>query len=146
MPLFLTVPLPTHNYHRSCLNALFHSSLRLTLLALHVLVCTKGKTGTDEDDCIKADTQACRIARRSGRRGHCCNLRFWVSLLKVTDQQPFRIKGRNANSLTLRFKLPTSRPSRISRASSLCPTSSNASVASCPPTSSRTSSPPLNAD
>lgn len=45
--------------------------------------------------------------------------------------------------LTTRFKSPTNRPSKISRASSLCPTSSNASVASCPPTSSRTSSPPL---
>ena len=41
------------------------------------------------------------------------------------------------------FRLPTKSPSRISRASSLCPTSSNASVASCPPTSSITSSPPL---
>jgi len=45
---------------------------------------------------------------------------------------------------TFRFKVPTSNPSSISRASSLWPTSSKASVASCPPTSSRTSSPPLN--
>lgn len=44
---------------------------------------------------------------------------------------------------TILFTSPTSRPSSISRASSLCPTSSNASVASCPPTSRRTSSPPL---
>ena len=43
----------------------------------------------------------------------------------------------------MRLSLPTSRPSRISRASSEWPTSSNASVASCPPTSRRTSSPPL---
>ena len=41
------------------------------------------------------------------------------------------------------FKSPAFKPSNISRASSLCPTSSNASVASCPPTSSKTSSPPL---
>jgi len=46
-------------------------------------------------------------------------------------------------SPSARFRVPTSRPSRISRASSLCPTSSKASVASWPPTSSRTSSPPL---
>ena len=44
---------------------------------------------------------------------------------------------------TWRFNVPINRPSRISRASSLCPMSSKASVASCPPTSSRTSSPPL---
>lgn len=44
---------------------------------------------------------------------------------------------------TCLFSLPTSRPSRISRASSLWPTSSKASVESWPPTSSRTSSPPL---
>ena len=44
---------------------------------------------------------------------------------------------------TMRLSLPTSSPSRISRASSEWPTSSNASVASCPPTSRRTSSPPL---
>jgi hypothetical protein len=45
--------------------------------------------------------------------------------------------------LTTRFKSPINRPANISLASSLCPTSSKASVASCPPTSSRTSSPPL---
>jgi hypothetical protein len=44
---------------------------------------------------------------------------------------------------TWRFNLPTSSPSRISRASSEWPTSSNASVESWPPTSRRTSSPPL---
>lgn len=44
---------------------------------------------------------------------------------------------------TILFKFPTSSPSKISRASSLWPTSSKASVASCPPTSRRTSSPPL---
>jgi hypothetical protein len=85
-------PLPQHNYHRSYLNALFNSSLCLALLALHVLVCTKGKTSTDEDDCIKTNTQTRRVARRSGRRWHCCNLRFWVSLLKDNDQPLFRIE------------------------------------------------------
>jgi hypothetical protein len=44
---------------------------------------------------------------------------------------------------TNRLMVPMSRPSRISRASSLWPTSSKASVASWPATSSRTSSPPL---
>jgi hypothetical protein len=44
---------------------------------------------------------------------------------------------------TTRFSFPTIRPSRISRASSEWPTSSKASVASWPPTSRRTSSPPL---
>ena len=47
---------------------------------------------------------------------------------------------------TMRLSLPTSRPSRISRASSEWPTSSKASVASWPPTSRRTSSPPLGKD
>ncbi len=45
--------------------------------------------------------------------------------------------------LTILFSSPTCSPSNISLASSLCPTSSNASVASWPPTSRRTSSPPL---
>ena len=44
---------------------------------------------------------------------------------------------------TCLFNGPTNIPSRISRASSLWPTSSKASVASWPPTSRRTSSPPL---
>ncbi len=91
MPV-LNGPTLQHNYHRSYLNAIFHNSLCLALLALHVLVRTKGESGTDEDDCIKADTQTCGVARRSGRRGHCCNLRFWVSLLKFMDQQLFRIE------------------------------------------------------
>ena len=51
--------------------------------------------------------------------------------------------GWRGRSRTSRFKGPTSRPARISRASSLWPTSSKASVASWPPTSRRTSSPPL---
>ena len=45
--------------------------------------------------------------------------------------------------LTARLRSPTRSPLRISRASSLWPTSSKASVASWPPTSSMTSSPPL---
>jgi hypothetical protein len=45
--------------------------------------------------------------------------------------------------LTWRLSVPTSNPSKISRASSLWPTSSKASVASWPATSRRTSSPPL---
>jgi hypothetical protein len=44
---------------------------------------------------------------------------------------------------TMRFRSPTNIPDSVSRASSLWPTSSNASVASWPPTSRRTSSPPL---
>lgn len=44
---------------------------------------------------------------------------------------------------TKRLSLPISKPSRISRASSLWPTSSNACVPSWPATSSKTSSPPL---
>lgn len=48
-----------------------------------------------------------------------------------------------AGSPSTRFSWPTIRPSRISRASSEWPTSSKASVASWPPTSKRTSSPPL---
>lgn len=44
---------------------------------------------------------------------------------------------------TTRFKVPMSSPWSISLASSLCPTSSKASVASWPATSRRTSSPPL---
>lgn len=43
---------------------------------------------------------------------------------------------------TPRLRVPTRSPSRISRASSLWPTSSKASVESWPPTSRRTSSPP----
>jgi hypothetical protein len=57
------------------------------------------------------------------------------------------LRGRSRGSVmehcTFRFNCPTNKPSRISRASSLCPTSSKASVASWPPTSRRTSSPPL---
>ncbi len=45
--------------------------------------------------------------------------------------------------VTSLFSVPTFKPSRISRASSEWPTSSKASVASWPPTSRRTSSPPL---
>lgn len=45
--------------------------------------------------------------------------------------------------LTCLFSWPTSSCSSVSRASSLWPTSSKASVASWPPTSSITSSPPL---
>ena len=52
-------------------------------------------------------------------------------------------KGRREKRRTCRFKEPTSMPSRISRASSEWPTSSNASVESWPATSRRTSSPPL---
>ena len=51
--------------------------------------------------------------------------------------------GGEGGAGTSRFRGPTNRPSRISRASSLWPTSSKASVASWPPTSRRTSSPPL---
>jgi len=51
--------------------------------------------------------------------------------------------GKDGKQHTTLFKFPINKPSRISLASSLCPTSSNASVASCPPTSNRTSSPPL---
>ncbi len=48
-----------------------------------------------------------------------------------------------AGSPSTRLRDPMTSPSRISRASSECPTSSKASVASWPPTSRRTSSPPL---
>jgi hypothetical protein len=51
--------------------------------------------------------------------------------------------GEYGKDRTERFRVPTSSPSRISRASSEWPTSSNASVESWPPTSRRTSSPPL---
>jgi hypothetical protein len=47
---------------------------------------------------------------------------------------------------TVRLSLPTRSPSKISRASSEWPTSSKESVASCPATSIRTSSPPLMED
>lgn len=59
-----------------------------------------------------------------------------LALLCVT------VRG-GGESCTCLFNSPTSSWSRVSRASSLCPTSSNASVASCPATSRRTSSPPL---
>lgn len=54
-----------------------------------------------------------------------------------------RKKAHQEIARTALFNLPTTSPSNISRASSLCPTSSKASVASWPPTSSKTSSPPL---
>lgn len=50
--------------------------------------------------------------------------------------------GVRERTRTPRLRVPTRRPSRISRASSLWPTSSKASVESWPPTSRRTSSPP----
>lgn len=51
--------------------------------------------------------------------------------------------GKASVQLTWRLSTPILSVSNVSRASSLCPTSSNASVASWPPTSSKTSSPPL---
>lgn len=54
-----------------------------------------------------------------------------------------RLSGDRGRKRTMRFTSPTCRPARVSRASSLWPTSSKASVASWPPTSRRTSSPPL---
>lgn len=59
--------------------------------------------------------------------------------LFFSQWRDFERKGKH----TTRFNLPMSNPSRISLASSLWPTSSKASVASWPPTSRRTSSPPL---
>jgi hypothetical protein len=123
-----------------------HSSLCLSVLALQIFVCPKGKTGTDEDDCVKTNAQSSSVVCSRGSGGGSSDLWFWVSLLadkRLADVQNGEI---NADSITWRFKFPISRPSRISRASSLCPTSSKASVASCPPTSSRTSSPPLDAN
>lgn len=54
-----------------------------------------------------------------------------------------RIEDSMEDGGTWRLRTPIFNPSRISRASSLWPTSSKASVASWPPTSRRTSSPPL---
>lgn len=53
--------------------------------------------------------------------------------------------GTHVIGRTLRFKTPAWSWASVSRASSLWPTSSNASVASWPATSNKTSSPPLEA-
>jgi hypothetical protein len=58
------------------------NSLCLSFLSLQVLVCTKCKTGTNEDDCIETNAQSRGIVCRSGSRGGCRELWFWVSLLK----------------------------------------------------------------
>jgi hypothetical protein len=140
-PIPRTQLLPVLSYLISARN-----SLCLSFLSLQVLVCTKCKTGTNEDDCVETNAQSSGIVCRSGSRGGCRDLWFWVSLLKDKGLSIYSKLNRNIDLLTLRFKFPMSRPSRTSRASSLCPTSSKASVASCPPTSSRTSSPPLGAN
>lgn len=84
---------------------------------------------------------ACDIARAGrGTEGGvdgCDTLGDWSFFMRCT------MKGREESVRTMRFTVPTRRPSRISRASSLWPTSSKASVLSWPPTSRRTSSPPL---
>jgi hypothetical protein len=123
-----------------------HHHLCLALLTLQVLVCAKCTSSTNEDDCVKTDAQSCGVVCGCGSRGGGCDLGFWVSFLKLRDQKLLTVGRQMRDSLTWRFNVPTASPSRISRASSLCPTSSKASVASCPPTSSRTSSPPLDAN
>jgi hypothetical protein len=69
--------LPVLSYLLSARN-----SLCLSFLSLQVLVCTKCKTGTNEDDCIETNAQSSGIVCRSGSRGGCRELWFWVSLLK----------------------------------------------------------------
>lgn len=73
-----------------------------------------------------------------GRRERC---RIALNEDKVTEER--EVRDLDGTAHTTLFNLPTTSPSSISRASSLCPTSSKASVASWPPTSSNTSSPPL---
>jgi hypothetical protein len=63
--------------------------------------------------------------------------------MSVSSHKAQRGCSSSALKRTRRFSIPTSSWASVSRASSLCPTSSNASVASWPATSRRTSSPPL---
>lgn len=113
----------------------------LLLLGLHVVVGTVGEGTADEDDGVQTDAAARGRRGRRGRGGGGGDLGGGVTGLKgVSNLTSKRSRG---TIPTMRFTLPTNRPSRISRASSEWPTSSNASVPSWPATSSRTSSPPL---
>jgi hypothetical protein len=122
--------------------------LCLLLALLHVLVAEEGQGAADQDHGVEADAHAGLAgAGAAGLRGGGLldfggrvvglvgGMLAWSYCVRAVG----RMFGRKR---TPRLTVPTRRPSRISRASSLWPTSSNASVESWPPTSSITSSPP----
>lgn len=116
-------------------------------LLLDILVGEVGRGTADEEDGVHADAE---VRGAGGGVGH---LRGSVALgLRVAGlsrgiQSAYGVPGTGRGGvrmdLTWRFSEPIAMGSRSSRASSLWPTSSKASVASWPATSSRTSSPPL---
>jgi len=107
----------------------------LPLLLLHILISIIGDNAADEHDGIEADAEArtlCVGSRGNGTGERSLGLRV-ASLEKkacVSNTKPILAETIGAGVLTLRFNVPTLSPSRVSRASSLWPTSSNASVAS----------------
>ncbi len=122
----------------------------LAVTAAEVLVRDERQRGADEDEGVDADTEAGGrgsglgfsgggVGRRGGGGGV-------AGLSKYRGHGSVGRRGVCGGWVVVRtslFRLPISRPLRISRASSLWPTSSKASEASWPPTSIMTSSPPL---
>ncbi len=120
--------------------------LSLALLILQILVGAECRCPSEKHDNVETNTHARRLIRNHWLGGCSVCLWYWVALLCKCLSETTRyesIRTGPAWKHTERFKVPIIRPWRISRASSLCPTSSNASVASWPATSRSTSSPPL---
>jgi hypothetical protein len=120
------------------------------LISLQIGIRPVRQCSSHQYNRIQPDAKARCVVRTARGIGYAGggNFRFGIAgllhiskLIRVTHYH--RYVGRWENKLTWRFNSPTRRPSRISRASSLWPTSSKASVASWPATSRRTSSPPL---
>lgn len=106
--------------------------LRLGLGVLEVLVGTVGDQTTNEEDGVEADAEAAGGARAGGGggRGRVGGGRGGVAGLQVRLLEAMCELIGSGGDRTRRLRLPTKRPSRISRASSEWPTSSKASVAS----------------
>lgn len=146
---------PQDQYERENINAFslfFEIKLLLVLSSsgiLQILIGTVGNRTTEQEERVQTDTETrARAAAGRGRRGAAVGAGGWVAglshlLAPVHILRCIRKKRGGNGGRTILFNFPTYMPSSNSRASSLWPTSSKASVESWPPTSRMTSSPPL---
>ncbi len=100
----------------------YEPHLSLALLTLQILVSTEGCCSSKKNEDVETDAHTRRLIRGDRLGSSRRNLRRWIALLFKVCQKQFWLQF-NCEGLvkkhTVRFKLPTSSPWRISRASSL---------------------------